>query len=91
MIERRSFLICAAACFAVNRSVLAAAAIPADDKLAYSVIRKGSTIGTHALTFERSSTGLIVRVAVDLVVKFGPVPVFRYTHRATRRPATRTT
>jgi len=61
----------------------AALPIPPGDKLAFHIIRKGSTIGEHVLTFERAGDALTVSVAADIVVGFGPIAFFRYKHRAT--------
>lgn len=65
----------------------AALPIPAGDKLAFHIIRKGDTIGEHRLSFARSSSvgGLTVEVAVDIAVGVGPIAFFRYQHRATVR------
>ena len=61
---------------------LASLPIPPGDRLGFHIIRKGSTIGEHTLTFDRSVGGLMVSVAVDIVVGFGPITFFRYKHRA---------
>ena len=45
------------------------------------VIRKGDDIGTAVYLFERQGESLRVDLAVDLVVRLGPVPLFRYNHR----------
>src|ERR1700756_3553073 len=83
MIGRRDFLIGGATLLATSGSGFAALPVPVGNKLEFRVTRKDATIGTHELTFERSGDGLVVRVAVDLVVKFGPLPLYRYVHRAT--------
>jgi hypothetical protein len=52
--------------------------------LGFAVMRKGSKIGEHLLTFDQSGDGnLIVRVAVELKVGVGPIVLFRYKHNAT--------
>jgi len=63
----------------------AALPVPSDGKLAFHIIRNGSTIGEHVLTFASNGNGLIVAVAVDIVVGFGPITLFHYKHRATER------
>jgi len=59
------------------------AAVPASGRLAFQALRDGSPLGTHTLAFTRDGGGLIVAIAVDYVVKFGPIAVFRYTMRST--------
>lgn len=56
-------------------------ALPPGDALAFRVMRYGSQIGTHTLAFERlPNGGLDVHIAVNVVVKFGPIPLVRYIH-----------
>lgn len=57
--------------------------IPPGDRLAFHIIRKGSTIGEHSVTFQRAGEALTVSVAADIVVGIGPIAFFRYKHRAT--------
>src|ERR1700744_4729136 len=57
--------------------------VPAGDRLSFRIIRKGSAIGTHVVDFTRDSDALTVNVAVDIAVGFGPIVLYRYTHRAT--------
>ena len=54
---------------------------PADDRLAFRLMRHGVPIGTHTMTFHRDGDALTVDIAVDVLVKFGPIPFVRYTHR----------
>ena len=44
-------------------------------------MRHGSVIGTHEVVFRRDGEALDVDIAVDVLVKFGPIPLVRYTHR----------
>ncbi len=66
------------------------AAIPGAGRLAFRAERNGAAIGTHILTFARQGEMLQVDIAVDYLVKFGPIPVFRYklTARETWRGET---
>ncbi len=57
--------------------------VPASDRLAFRLVRKGDVIGSHTLDFAAMGDTLSVSVAIDILVKFGPVPVYRYKHRAT--------
>lgn len=56
----------------------ARAALPADGRLAFQVIRNGDVIGSHVLAFARQGEGLTVTITVRIAVKFGPITVFRY-------------
>ena len=58
------------------------AEVPAAGHLAFRAERNGSAIGNHTLTFARQGEMLSVDIAVDYLVKFGPIPVFRYKLRA---------
>jgi hypothetical protein len=81
MIGRRLLLAGAAAL--PFKGARAALPIPTGDRLAFHIIRKGSTIGEQTLTFERSDNTLTVSIAADIVVGFGPIAFFRYKHRST--------
>jgi hypothetical protein len=54
--------------------------VPPGARLAFRIMRSGTRIGTHALDFNRDGTRLAITVAVEIVVRFAYVPVFRYTH-----------
>ncbi|MEM9122922.1 MAG: DUF6134 family protein [Pseudomonadota bacterium] len=54
--------------------------VPADDELSFKVFRGDAEIGTHVLRFWRDGQRLTVDIDIDLKVKVGPIPVFRYTH-----------
>jgi hypothetical protein len=80
MIRRRSLLLGAVtACMA--RAAQAGLPVPDSGRLAFRVMRKGSDIGTHALTFSRMGDGLDINIAVDIAVHFGPFVLYRYTLR----------
>jgi hypothetical protein len=49
--------------------------------LAFTVERDGALFGTHGLQFSGSAEELTVEIAIDLKVDFGPITLFRYTHR----------
>jgi len=61
----------------------ALAVMPPGRRLAFQVVRKGSTIGTHVVTFEPRGNDLTVQVAVDIAVRFAGLTLYRYTLRAT--------
>ena len=83
MLDRRLFLSGACASLCLPEAAQANLRIPEGGRLAFSVLREGSDIGAHVLTFARSGDEMTVQVAIDLVVRLGPVPVYRYEHRAT--------
>lgn len=59
--------------------------VPADRRLAFRIVRNDSAIGSHVLTFSPAGNALVVRVVVDIAVKFGPITLYRYSHRAEER------
>jgi hypothetical protein len=56
---------------------------PPGKTLDFAVVRKGSKIGTHMLTFDQDGDNLTVQVNVELRVGVGPIALFRYRHHAT--------
>lgn len=84
MIGRRAIL-AGSACLAAVRPASAALPVPPGNRLAFSIMRKGSAIGTHVLAFEPAGDRLTVHVAADIAVSLGPIVLFRYRHRATER------
>ena len=60
-------------------------AAPTSRKLAFAVFRNGVRIGEHRMDIVRQADGVSASSEVSLVVKVGPVPVYRYTHRAVER------
>ena len=56
--------------------------VPRSGELAFRLIRHGSDIGTHTIRFDQQGGTLTVRIDVEAVVKFGPIPIVRYTHHA---------
>ena len=59
------------------------AQVPESGRLAFRCFRNGSELGTHSLVFQRRGEELTVSIAVDYVVRLGPIPVFRYALRGT--------
>jgi hypothetical protein len=57
--------------------------IPESNRIEFQVLRDGSPIGTHTLEFTRNGPRVTVRIAIDLLVRFLGIPVYRYTHRNT--------
>ncbi len=63
----------------------AALPVPRSGALSFRALRNGSELGTHSLQFTTAGDGVTVAIAVDYVVKLGPIPVFRYALRATEQ------
>lgn len=56
----------------------------ADLDAAFDIIRKGDRIGFHAVNVEETGDGgFRVETRIEMKVKLGPVPVFRYKHIST--------
>jgi Family of unknown function (DUF6134) len=89
MIDRRELLVGAGVMAALPVPAWAASGaalpIPPGDRLGFDIIRKGSRLGAHVLTFERSGNDLVVRVTMELVVKAAFITLYRYTHSAVER------
>jgi len=81
VIRRRTVLFAGAA--AAARKATAALPIPRCGALAFRLIRHGSDIGRHTLSFDREGDTLTIRVSVDALVTLLSVPIVRYTHRVT--------
>jgi hypothetical protein len=54
---------------------------PMPDTLKFKVMRNGSEIGTHTLSFSRSAGTLRVMIEAEFRVGFGPIRLFHYSHR----------
>jgi len=54
---------------------------PPSGRLSFRALRNGAPLGTHTLAFSREDDATTVAIAVDYVVKIGPVPIFRYKMR----------
>jgi len=63
----------------------ASAQAPAAQKLTFEVYRNGAKIGRHAMTFSGAPGEETVRTDVEMLVRLGPVPVYRYRHSAEER------
>ena len=85
MIDRRELILGGAALAVLPAGLRAALPIPAGNRLGFDVVRKGSKLGTHVLTFTPAGDGLTVQVAVDIAYKIGPITLYHYTHAATER------
>jgi hypothetical protein len=64
---------------------LARGALPPARRLAFAISRNGAHIGEHLMTFAGDAGAPVVTTEVSMVVRLGPVPVYRYRHHATER------
>ncbi len=65
-------------------ALIPTAATAAGLDAAFDIIRKGDRIGFHAVKVEDTGDGGIsVETRIEMQVKFGPIPVFRYEHVST--------
>ena len=85
MIDRRAVLIGLAAFATLPDGLKAALPIPASKRLEFDILRKGSKLGRHVLTFEPEGDALTVRVAMDLVFKIAGITLYRYSHQVVER------
>lgn len=61
------------------------AAVPASGRLAFAVFRNGTKVGEHRMSFDGAAGDVAVTTEVEIVVRLGPVPVYRYRHQASER------
>jgi hypothetical protein len=50
--------------------------------MGFAVLRNGSRIGTHRIDFREADGVVTATIAVEIVVRFGPITLFRYGHNA---------
>jgi len=79
-LSRRTLAASALLALACPKAVLAAA--PASGALGFVVLRNGVVVGEHRMTFSGDAASPRVLTEVEMVVKLGPVPVYRYRHSA---------
>jgi Family of unknown function (DUF6134) len=62
-------------------------ALAAPKNLSFAVFRNGSHIGEHHVNFTGDEASLTATTDAVMLVKIGPVPVFRYHHHALEKHA----
>jgi hypothetical protein len=77
--SRRALLLSAPALL-VAPAILRAA--PRLDPITFTVLRGTTPIGTHRVEFVRGGAEPVVEIAIDMVVRFASIPLYRYTHRS---------
>lgn len=87
MIARRELLIGggALALLPAMQPSLAHAAqpVPPTDRLGFDILRKGSPLGSHVLTFATQANRLTVKVEVSLIYKLLGITLYHYAHHCT--------
>jgi hypothetical protein len=61
------------------------AALALPGKVTFAVFRNGTRIGQHVMTFSGDEMDRVASADASFIIKLGPVPVYRYKHRATER------
>ena len=61
------------------------AALALPPRVTFAVFRNGTKVGEHVMTFSGDEMNRVASADVTMTVKVGPVPVYRYKHRATER------
>lgn len=61
---------------------LAGAANAAERDAAFRIMWKGHPVGYHLVNVEETDDGIRVETRVEMRIKFGPIPVYRYSHQA---------
>ncbi len=64
---------------------VALAGAPTNRRLSFTVLRNGTRVGEHVMTFAGDLASPTVTTDVRMSVRVGPVPVFRYRHHAVER------
>ena len=49
---------------------------------AFQILRKGEPIGFHIVQIEETAEGVFVDTRIEMKVKFGPIPLYKYHHVA---------
>lgn len=60
-------------------------AFAAPGKLTFAVFRNGTKVGEHHVVISGDEANPVANTEVAMTVKVGPVPVFKYHHRAVER------
>lgn len=58
------------------------AALAVPNRLAFQVFRNGSKVGEHVVVFTGDDNARTATTNVNMTVKVGPVPVYKYKHQA---------
>ena len=81
MIGRRA-AIAGAGCAVAGAARAAALPVPPGHRLGFDVMRRGSKIGEHAVTFEVAGAAVGVWVTAEIALHLGPIRIFHYQHHS---------
>lgn len=81
LVGRRGLIMGGAGLLLAPAPALAAA----PGKLTFAVFRNGTKVGEHQVTIAADGDAVTASTEVAMTVKVGPVPVFKYRHRATEK------
>jgi hypothetical protein len=84
-IPRRELLAMLAAGAVLAPSSILRAAIATEGRIAFDVLREGTSIGRHVIGFRRDGGDLLVDIDIALDVKFAFLTLYRYRHRNRER------
>ncbi len=70
-----------AALLAMGFGSYATASLGGAERIAFEVLRNGSPIGSHTISFQQNEDELVVDIEIGLEVKFAFFTVFDYQHR----------
>ena len=73
---------CAVPMRALAQALGASASGPPRTSVAFEIWRKDERIGTHRVDFQGAGQDFTAHIDAQMLVKFGPIPVFRYHHQA---------
>jgi hypothetical protein len=81
--DRRLFLLSAGAMSIARPAQAAPLPVPPGSRIAFKVLRNGTPIGEHHLSFTQEGDRLSVDIHAAFLVRIAGIPVFRYTAQAT--------
>lgn len=82
-LTRRSLL--GAGLLLVPATSLAAPVLPPGRRLNFRVLRNGTPVGEHHMSFMDDGDSVTITTEAKFTVKVGPITAFRYSHNATER------
>ena len=81
-LERRGFLAGAAVLGAAGPALAATLPVPVSNAIKFKILRNGTPIGEHHMTFAQSGKGLRVESDTDMLVRLAGIPIFHYQGKA---------
>jgi len=69
----------------VGLALVPGAALAVPSRLAFQVFRNGTKVGEHVVVFTGDDNARTATTNVNMTVKVGPVPVYKYKHQAVEK------